>query len=241
MRFREDTRTESNGNAPGSDCSASRNRGSKETATDCTKTGTPKASPSNPPASNSLKFSHRFITSTPNSRIHPTTGTLTITKPSPGSFPNPKELPAASSSKRPNPPPTGSTHIRHVNSSSPRPTRPLATSASTSNPPNSTTVATGPSNSTGGSESKPKTDQELYKQDANGLYYCKKGCVDKPFMNPDNRKRHYDERHSGKRPELPCPLGKDCIDVVFSRRENLNRHLTSKRHKEAQAKRDQNR
>ncbi|TGO31966.1 hypothetical protein BHYA_0373g00030 [Botrytis hyacinthi] len=161
MRFRKDTRTEASGNAPRHDRSASRTRGSKETATDYTKTGTPKASPSNPPASSSSKLSDRFITSTPNSRIHPTTGTLTVTKPSPGSFQSPKELPAASSSKRPNRPNTGSTHKRHANSSSSRPTNPPATSASTPKPPRPTTIATGPSSSTGGSESKPKTEQEL--------------------------------------------------------------------------------
>ncbi|TGO48109.1 hypothetical protein BCON_0251g00170 [Botryotinia convoluta] len=170
--------------------------------------------PPNPPASSSSKppglstgssnAPNRFITSPSNSRIHPTTGSLHLPKPPAPSSSDSRKPPITGSSNAPKPP-TASSSKRPIPS----------TSAPTPKPTKPTTVVVDPSNSTSGSGPKPMTEEELYKQDANGLYSCKKGCVDRVFNNPNNRKRHYDERHSENTPAFPCPLGTVCTDIVF--------------------------
>ncbi|KAF7891460.1 uncharacterized protein EAF02_001785 [Botrytis sinoallii] len=169
MRSRENNNTEASGDA-------SRTRESKKPATDSTKTGNPKASPSNPPASNSSQPSDRFITSTGNSRIHPKYGTRGLPKPSPGSFPEPRESPAASSSK--------STKIPTTNASIPKPTKPP-------------TVVASSSNSTSGSGSAGRTDPPKKKKTplmCPGLH-----CRFVTFSKEEDLEKHNQDEHPKKR------------------------------------------
>ncbi|TGO65204.1 hypothetical protein BELL_1016g00020 [Botrytis elliptica] len=170
MRSQEDNST----GASKRDRSASRTRESKKPATDSTKTGTPKASPSNPPASNSSQPSDHFIT-TGNSRIHPTYGTRGLPKPSPGSFPEPKKSPAASSSK--------STKTPTTNAATPKPTKPP-------------TVIASSSNSTSGSGSAGRTDPPKKKTPlmCPGLH-----CRFITFAKEEDLTKHNQDEHPKKR------------------------------------------